>query len=91
MPLRSVAVDVAVIPLGTSLFIPEYVGLPLEPDGTTQHDGCFVAEDRGIQVRGKHVDIFTGAVEVTRLYNRLVPTNRGVTVYVDSPRCPRSK
>jgi 3D (Asp-Asp-Asp) domain-containing protein len=87
VPFHSVAVDIAVIPLGTSLFIPELAGLPTQPDGTSPHDGCFVAEDRGIGVVGRHVDVFTGAVEMTRLWDGLVPTNQGVSVYVDSPRC----
>ena len=87
-PFRSVAVDIGVIPLGTPIFIPELVGLPTEAGGTGHHDGCFVAEDRGIQVVGRHVDVFTGAVEMTRLWDNLVPTNQGVSVYVDSPRCP---
>ena len=74
-------------PLGTRIFIPEFVGLPSDPDGSSPHDGCFVAEDRGIQVVGRHVDVFTGAVEMTRSWDGLVPTNQGVSVYVDSPRC----
>lgn len=87
-PFRSVAVDVSVIPLGTPIFIPDLVGLPTEVGGAGHHDGCFVAEDRGIQVVGRHVDVFTGAVEMTRVWNDRVPTNQGVSVYVDSPRCP---
>ncbi len=86
VPLRSVAVDVSVIPLGTRLFIPEFVGLPMEA-GAATHDGCFLAEDRGIKVIGQHVDIFTGRVAQTKRWDALVPTNRGVTVFVDSPRC----
>lgn len=90
VPLLSVAVDSAVIPLGTSLFIPEYVGLPRDLAGTSSHDGCFIAQDRGVKVRGNHVDIFTGAEALTRLWNELVPSNRGVTVMVDSPFCARA-
>jgi len=86
-PLWSVAVDVTVIPLGTALYIPEYEGLPRDREGRSTHDGCFVAEDRGIQVVGKHVDVFTGDVAITKLWDGLVPTNRGVSVFVDSPRC----
>jgi 3D (Asp-Asp-Asp) domain-containing protein len=90
VPLRSVAVDVSVIPLGTPLFIPEFVGLPLDRAGQAgTHDGCFLAEDRGIQVIGHHVDIFTGAVAMTRIWDDRVPTNSGVSVFVDSPHCPR--
>lgn len=88
VPLRSVAVDVRVVPLGTPLFIPEFVGLPLEASGTGSHDGCFVAEDRGIKVIGQHVDVFTGRVAMTRVWDARVPSNQGVTVFIDSPRCP---
>jgi 3D (Asp-Asp-Asp) domain-containing protein len=86
-PLRSVAVDVAVIPLGTPLFIPEFVGLPLDTRGAGSHDGCFIAEDRGIKVVGQHVDVFTGRVAMTKVWDARVPTNQGVTVFIDSPRC----
>jgi 3D (Asp-Asp-Asp) domain-containing protein len=89
-PLVTVAVDSAIIPLGTSLYIPEYDGVARDPSGSTKHDGCFVAEDRGLAVKGEHVDIFTGHREITQLWNRLVPSNRGVTVVVDSPRCKRA-
>ena len=78
VPFRSVAVDIKVIPLGTPLFIPEFVGLPLDRTGRETHDGCFLAEDRGIKVIGQHVDVFTGAVAMTKLWDGLVPTNRGV-------------
>jgi 3D (Asp-Asp-Asp) domain-containing protein len=88
-PLLSVAVDVEVIPLGTPLFIPEYVGLPRDPANRSAHDGCFIAQDRGIQIQGLHIDVFTGEEALTRIWNRLVPSNRGVTVLLDSPFCSR--
>jgi hypothetical protein len=40
-------------------------------------------------VKGQHLDIFTGHQSMTSLWNRMVPSNRGVTVVVDSPRCAR--
>jgi 3D (Asp-Asp-Asp) domain-containing protein len=89
-PLVTVAVDASVIPLGTALYIPEYDGVARDVTGATKHDGCFLAEDRGLAVKGAHVDIFTGHREITQLWNRLVPSNRGVTVVVDSPRCKRA-
>jgi 3D (Asp-Asp-Asp) domain-containing protein len=89
-PLVTVAVDSTIIPLGTPLYIPEYDGVARDASGTTKHDGCFLAEDRGLAVKGQHVDVFTGDSEITRLWNRLVPSNRGVTVVVDSPRCKRA-
>jgi 3D (Asp-Asp-Asp) domain-containing protein len=90
-PLVTVAVDSAVIPLGTALYIPEYDGIARDLSGTTTHDGCFMAEDRGLAVKGQHVDVFTGHREITQLWNRLVPSNRGVTVVLDSPRCKRAR
>ncbi|NUQ78637.1 MAG: hypothetical protein HUU21_34345 [Polyangiaceae bacterium] len=87
-PLRTVAVDTAVIPLGTSIYIPEYAGRP-KADGTP-HDGCFVAEDRGIRVVGRHVDVFTGEPAMTARWNALVPSNRGVSVVLNDPRCGRA-
>jgi 3D (Asp-Asp-Asp) domain-containing protein len=87
VPLLTVAVDSRVIPLGTPLYIPEYDGLPRDAAQSSRHDGCFVAQDRGFKVRGEHVDIFTGETATTELWNSLVPSNTGVTVIVDSPKC----
>lgn len=89
-PLVSVAVDSTLIPLGTPLYIPEFDGVARDASGITRHDGCFVAEDRGLAVKGEHVDIFTGHRETTQLWNRLVPSNSGVTIVIDSPRCKRA-
>ncbi|HKY36176.1 MAG TPA: 3D domain-containing protein [Polyangiaceae bacterium] len=89
-PLVTVAVDSNLIPLGTPLYIPEYEGIARDPSGSAVHDGCFLAEDRGLKVQGQHVDIFTGHSDITRLWNRLVPSNKGVTVVLDSPRCKRA-
>lgn len=90
VPLLSVAVDSDVIPLGTPLYIPQYVGMPRDASHSARHDGCFIAQDRGIKVRGEHVDIFTGDESMTALWNELVPSNRGVTIVIDSPHCARA-
>jgi signal transduction histidine kinase/3D (Asp-Asp-Asp) domain-containing protein len=84
-PLRTVAVDSSVIPLGTVLYIPDYHGLR-GPDGKA-HDGCFVAQDRGLKVKGKHVDVFTGDPDTTRSWNKAVPTGKGVRVVIGATRC----
>ncbi|XXX78537.1 3D domain-containing protein [Sorangium sp. So ce134] len=84
-PLRTVAVDSSVIPLGTTLYVPELVGLPLPGGG--RHDGCFVAEDRGIKVVGRQIDVFTGDPAVTARLNALFPSNRGVRPVLDDARC----
>ena len=56
------------------------------PDGKA-HDGCFIAEDRGLKVVGKHVDVFTGNPETTTSWNRAVPSNQGVKVVIGASRC----
>ncbi len=86
VPLRSVAVDSDVIPLGTPIYILELDGIPRKPGGVA-HDGCFVADDRGMNVQGKHVDIFTGNAKVTAHFNSVVPSNTGVHVYIGTARC----
>lgn len=89
-PLLTVAVDSEVIPLGTAIYVPELEGLPRDAGATVAHDGCFVAQDRGLKVKGKHVDVFTGDPSLTALWNQRVPSNRGVTVVLDHPRCARA-
>ncbi|HEY0462947.1 MAG TPA: 3D domain-containing protein [Polyangiaceae bacterium] len=89
-PLLTVAVDSELIPLDTPVYIPEYDGIPRDPAHSATHDGCFIAQDRGVRVKGEHVDVFTGHREITALWNNLVPSNRGVTVIVDHPRCARA-
>ena len=89
-PLLTVAVDSDLIPLDTPIYIPEYDGIPRDPQRSALHDGCFIAQDRGVRVKGEHVDVFTGHREITALWNGLVPSNRGVTVVVDHPRCARA-
>ncbi|MCC6647880.1 MAG: hypothetical protein IT374_20220 [Polyangiaceae bacterium] len=86
-PLRTVAVDPSVVPLGTRLFLPELVGMPTSEDGAGSHDGCVIAEDRGSRVKGQHLDLFTGSEAMTRLLNRRLPSNQGLTVIAGEPRC----
>jgi len=89
-PLLTVAVDSDLIPLDTPVYIPEYDGIPRDPAQSAMHDGCFIAQDRGMRVKGEHVDVFTGHREITALWNSLVPSNRGVTVIIEHPRCARA-
>ena len=48
-----------VCPVGTKVFILEYVGVKL-PDGTT-HDGWFTVNDTGGGIYGAHYDVFVGS------------------------------
>lgn len=90
-PLLTVAVDDTIVPMGTAIYIPEFDGLPVDAARSSVHDGCFIAQDRGLRVKGPHVDVFTGARTTTELWNRLVPSNHGVTVVVGNPRCARAE
>jgi 3D (Asp-Asp-Asp) domain-containing protein len=56
--MRTVAVDKALIPKRSVLFIKETVGMKM-PDGSV-HDGYWYASDTGGAVKGKHIDLFTG-------------------------------
>jgi 3D (Asp-Asp-Asp) domain-containing protein len=47
---QSIAVDPAVIPLGSHVYVPAY-----QNDG---HGGWFVAQDRGGAINGLHIDVF---------------------------------
>jgi 3D (Asp-Asp-Asp) domain-containing protein len=89
-PLLTIAVDSTLIPLGTAVYVPEYEGLPREPGNPTPHDGCFIAQDRGLRVKGQQIDVFTGSEATTKLWNGLVPSNRGVHVVLDEPKCARA-
>lgn len=53
-PYRSLAVDPKLIPLGSRVYVPAYVGVP----GAS---GWFVAEDTGGAILGRHVDVFRPA------------------------------
>lgn len=79
-PLRSVAADTKVLPLGTTIYVPEL-------DGALSSDGCFVVEDRGLRVQGEHVDFFTGRPSTTKALEAELPSNQGVTVVLDVAKC----
>jgi 3D (Asp-Asp-Asp) domain-containing protein len=55
--MRTAAVAAA-IPRRTLVFIKETVGLPM-PDGRS-HDGYWYASDRGGDIKGARIDLFTG-------------------------------
>lgn len=83
-PLRSVAVDAGVVPLGVSVYIPQWRG-KRGPDGTIL-DGCFRAEDTGRLIRGRRLDLFAGRPAWATWLQRRYRLAR-VTVYRDAKRC----
>ena len=58
VPMRTLAVDKAIIPRRTVVFIKETVGLRM-PDGQA-HDGYWYASDVGGAIKGKRIDLYTG-------------------------------
>ena len=58
IPFRTISVDPNVIRLGSTVRIPETIGMIL-PDNSV-HDGIWYAEDRGGAVRGKRLDFYVG-------------------------------
>lgn len=61
-PYRTIAVDPAIIPVGTVLFVPSLRGKSMIlPNGDrVTHDGYLFAGDKGSAIQGNHIDIFTG-------------------------------
>jgi 3D (Asp-Asp-Asp) domain-containing protein len=57
--MRTAAVDPRVIAKRSILFIKETVGMKM-PDGSI-HDGYWYASDTGGAIKGKRIDLFTGA------------------------------
>jgi 3D (Asp-Asp-Asp) domain-containing protein len=58
VPMRTIAVDKAIIPRRTVVFIKETVGLKM-PDGRA-HDGYWYATDIGGAIKGQRIDLYTG-------------------------------
>jgi 3D (Asp-Asp-Asp) domain-containing protein len=57
-PMRTVAVDPAIVSRHSIIFIKETVGLQLN-DGAV-HDGYWYASDIGGAIKGEKIDLFTG-------------------------------
>jgi 3D (Asp-Asp-Asp) domain-containing protein len=56
-PLKSIAVDPRIIPLGSIVYIPQAEGVNV--DGQILN-GLFYAHDIGSAIKGKHIDVFVG-------------------------------
>ncbi len=62
-PMRTLAVDPKVVPLGSVVYIKETEGLVM-PDGRL-HDGLWYASDIGGAIKGQRIDLFTGSGSVS--------------------------
>ena len=61
------------------------MGVPRD-DGTLT-DGCCVAEDAGLRIKGGRIDVVAGRPDTRVLWDAAVPSNRGVRVVVGDARC----
>jgi 3D (Asp-Asp-Asp) domain-containing protein len=88
-PFRSAAVDRAMVPIGSVLYIPALRERGL-PHGAV-HNGCVRAEDTGRAIQGLHLDLFAGetssaSVSVPPEVIQTLPA-KPVPVFADSKRC----
>lgn len=62
IPFRTIAVDKNKIKIGSVVFIPDAVGkeIKLPNESFSKHDGFFFAADIGGDIKGNHIDVFTG-------------------------------
>ncbi len=88
-PLYTVAVDSDEIPLGTPLYVPDLAGLPRGDDGS-RHDGCFLAEDRGVRARQASRRVHGRSPHHDALEPPGPEQPRG-TVIIGSSRCSRGR
>lgn len=85
VPWRSVAVDRKLIPIGETLYVPEFDGMLL-PDGS-RHDGCLRADDVGGAIRRRKIDFYVTYLENFLWVYRQQQGNRYFTPHIESPRC----
>jgi 3D (Asp-Asp-Asp) domain-containing protein len=90
-PLRSWAVDEAVIPHGTIVYAPDWDGMEIpaiDGLGGFTHDGCFRADDVGGGIDGFHVDFFAGTTSMWESLEAMFPSlEQQFAVYQNSPEC----
>lgn len=85
VPWKSVAVDRRLIPIGDTLYAPEFDGMML-PDGSF-HDGCWRADDTGGAIKRKLIDLFIAERDNFPWVNEQMWYDRYFTPHVEDPRC----
>jgi 3D (Asp-Asp-Asp) domain-containing protein len=71
--IGSLAVDPALIPLGTAVTIPNAP--------SPWNNRTFTADDTGGAIKGKHVDIYCGAGRVAEQETKRVTSNNGTVCF----------
>lgn len=85
VPFRSVAVDRRLVPIGETLYVPEFDGMPL-PDGSV-HDGCLRADDTGGAIKHRLIDFFVAEMKNFMWVNDQMWFDRYFTPHIEAPRC----
>ena len=91
VPYRSVAVDRAVVPYGTKLWVAELDGVAMPGDppwGGFVHDGCVIAADTGGSIDGAQLDWFVGLRASYRTLDATLDDLARITVHDGGARCP---
>jgi len=77
-PLKSIAVDPDIIPLGSKLYIPEFTKLK-----DYKHNGVVYAHDIGSMINGHSIDIFVGYKAHTKLLTNVgIESSNFIDVYL---------
>lgn len=85
VPFRSIAVDPRMIPIGSTVYVPELVGVVM-PDGT-RHDGCLRADDMGGAIKEHKIDFFVESYENFKFIADNLWWRMKATPLLDEPRC----
>ncbi len=77
VPFRTIAVDPALIPLESVVFVPELRGRAFTYNGRDfVHDGYLFAGDRGGAIKGRHIDVFMNAASSNLLEDLFASTDK---------------
>ncbi len=82
---RSIAVDPRYIPIGSTVYVPELVGIEL-PDGS-KHDGCLRADDQGGAIKEHKLDFFVESYFNFKFIADNLWWRMKATPHLDEPRC----
>lgn len=85
VPFTSVAIDRRLLPIGETIYIPEFDGLRL-PDGS-YHDGCVRADDTGGAIKRRLMDFFVVELVNFRWMDDQLWGLRLFTPHIEDPRC----
>jgi 3D (Asp-Asp-Asp) domain-containing protein len=92
VPLRTMAVDRALVPLGSRVYVRELDGWAVPAVGGAGgfvHDGWFSADDTGGAIVGQHVDLFCGPRAMHAVLRGRLPSGARIVLAVDASTAGR--